>query len=240
MTDKTENKELQAENAQLKEELAKPYDLGVSQLQYDLGNILACIHRDGGHYQIEHGTKKAATDAVAIICEWRNAFDELATEQGKSFTLGQCLDESRKELAAMREQEPVAYANEHFELILDGPDSCAVIKFQRDEKMKYTYPVYAAPVAKDSPEQQEPVAWQLTASNGLRCLVYELRSDLIGWAITPLYVHPDPVAKVPDGLVLVPKEPTEAMRRAADKLGATFSIGDEWTAMINAAQEEGK
>ena len=139
---------LQAENAQLKEELAKPYDLGVSQLQYDLGNILACIHRDGGHYQIEHGTKKAVTDAVAIICEWRNAFDELATEQGKSFTLGQCLDESRKELAEIRKQEPVAYANEHFELILDGPDSCAIIKFQRDEKMKYTYPFYVAPVAK--------------------------------------------------------------------------------------------
>ncbi len=32
-----------------------------------LGNLLAIIHRDGGHYQQQHGTKKAVDDAHA---EW--------------------------------------------------------------------------------------------------------------------------------------------------------------------------
>ena len=107
-------KELQAENTRLKEELAKPYDLRVSQLQYDLGNILACTHRDGGHYQIEHGTKKAATDAVAIICEWRNAFDELAETKIFSKIVFDQLQALQEEVAAMREQEPArpAFTND--------------------------------------------------------------------------------------------------------------------------------
>lgn len=32
-----------------------------------LGNLLAVIHRDGGHYQAEHGTEKAAKDAEAVV-----------------------------------------------------------------------------------------------------------------------------------------------------------------------------
>lgn len=32
-----------------------------------LGNLLAVIHRDGGHYQAQHGTKKACEDAEAIV-----------------------------------------------------------------------------------------------------------------------------------------------------------------------------
>lgn len=32
-----------------------------------LGNLLAIIHRDGGHYQDQHGTARAATDAGATV-----------------------------------------------------------------------------------------------------------------------------------------------------------------------------
>lgn len=49
--------------------------------EYRLGSLLAVIHRDGGHYQTEHGTEKACADAVQRICDTRarlGAADELA------------------------------------------------------------------------------------------------------------------------------------------------------------------
>lgn len=36
-------------------------------------NLLAYIHRDGGHYVSKHGTIKAYEDAVKKICDWREA-----------------------------------------------------------------------------------------------------------------------------------------------------------------------
>ena len=33
----------------------------------DLLNLLAVIHRDGGHYVNDHGLKKAIEDAIKII-----------------------------------------------------------------------------------------------------------------------------------------------------------------------------
>ncbi len=35
-----------------------------------LGNLLARIHRDGGHYVMEHGWQKAAEDAEAKVVQW--------------------------------------------------------------------------------------------------------------------------------------------------------------------------
>lgn len=46
-----------------------------------LGDLLAVIHRDGGHYQAEHGTAKAIEDAIAAVHSLRAqvcAVDELA------------------------------------------------------------------------------------------------------------------------------------------------------------------
>ena len=43
-----------------------------------LGNLLAVIHRDGGHYQNEHGTDKAIADAEQRIRATHGAADELA------------------------------------------------------------------------------------------------------------------------------------------------------------------
>ena len=42
---------------------------------------------------------------------------------------------------------------------------------------------------------------------------------------------------VPEGFVLVPVEPTEAMLKAAHSLPDVFSLGDEYKAMIAAAKE---
>ena len=35
--------------------------------EYNLRNLLAIIHRDGGHYTSEHGLEKATEDAIIII-----------------------------------------------------------------------------------------------------------------------------------------------------------------------------
>ena len=43
-----------------------------------LGNLLARIHRDGGHYQSEHGTEKAACDAEMLVCGWLGQAEQIA------------------------------------------------------------------------------------------------------------------------------------------------------------------
>jgi len=56
-------------------------DRTIAALSSQLGNLLAVIHRDGGHYESEHGTEKAVTDAMQRICDTRaglDAADELA------------------------------------------------------------------------------------------------------------------------------------------------------------------
>lgn len=42
--------------------------------KFNLGNILAVIHRDGGHYQGEHGGKKATDDAISA---WANLMTDI-------------------------------------------------------------------------------------------------------------------------------------------------------------------
>jgi hypothetical protein len=43
----------------------------VALLDHSLGNVLARIHRDGGHYVQEHGVEKACEDADEIIVQLR-------------------------------------------------------------------------------------------------------------------------------------------------------------------------
>ena len=38
-------------------------------------NLLAVIHRDGGHYETEHGTARACADAEKIVIAERNKDD---------------------------------------------------------------------------------------------------------------------------------------------------------------------
>jgi hypothetical protein len=44
--------------------------------EYLLGNLLAIIHRDGGHYLAEHGWEKAVEDAIEKVCYARVLLDE--------------------------------------------------------------------------------------------------------------------------------------------------------------------
>lgn len=42
---------------------------------YWLGELLAVIHRDGGHYQSQHGTEKAVRDAIDTVNQLRIKLD---------------------------------------------------------------------------------------------------------------------------------------------------------------------
>lgn len=43
----------------------------------DIHSLLAVIHRDGGHYEIEHGLDKAIEEALNIIIEDREYISNL-------------------------------------------------------------------------------------------------------------------------------------------------------------------
>ena len=56
----------------------------IESLREQLGNLLALIHRDGGHYQANVGTDKAVIDAQKVLLDWRQSHDELAAmKEGK-------------------------------------------------------------------------------------------------------------------------------------------------------------
>ncbi len=48
-----------------------------------IGNLLAVIHRDGGHYAAEHGILKACADAERTITDERRALREAEAECDK-------------------------------------------------------------------------------------------------------------------------------------------------------------
>lgn len=50
----------------------------IAELEQRLGNLIARIHRDGGHYIQEHGWTKAEADADAQVVAWLAATDRIA------------------------------------------------------------------------------------------------------------------------------------------------------------------
>lgn len=60
-----------------------------------------------------------------------------------------------------------------------------------------------------------------------------------GFKVIPLYLHARPGPVVPDGYVMVPKEPTEEMLQASYREAAVYSP-TAYRAMIAAAQQDGK
>lgn len=45
----------------------RPAPLGEARLRALLGDLLAVIHRDGGHYVEEHGWEQACADAERLV-----------------------------------------------------------------------------------------------------------------------------------------------------------------------------
>ena len=54
-------------------------EVRIKELDQSLGNLLAIIHGDGGHYYAKHGAKKAVNDAHAKYCGMLVRIDELAS-----------------------------------------------------------------------------------------------------------------------------------------------------------------
>jgi len=76
----------------------------IDRLSTELANLLAVIHRDGGHYQAEHGTVKAVEEAKATVFRERAelaALRKAMQEFHDSYELDGYVDTSK--LAALQE-----------------------------------------------------------------------------------------------------------------------------------------
>ena len=93
----------------------------------------------------------------------------------------------------------------------------------------YTIPLYAAPPAKVEQQSQEPVAWMGRDGEDFS---YKESS----YFTKPLFLAPQPA--IPEGYMLAPKEPTEAMILAArhSHEGEVYLPYSVYKSMIEAAQ----
>ena len=66
---------------QLGTQIRPQIEPAIVQLQKHLGNLLARIHGDGGHYQDEHGVEKAVADADLKFCEMQRQIEELKQDK---------------------------------------------------------------------------------------------------------------------------------------------------------------
>lgn len=67
--------EAQAARAEAAESRAEAMERALCDADARLGNLLARVHRDGGHYQDQHGTEKACADADLIVSDLLAAQD---------------------------------------------------------------------------------------------------------------------------------------------------------------------
>ena len=83
----------------------------VAQLEHWLGNLLAVIHRDGGHYESEHGTEKACADAETAVHVLRGSLEGyVEANRHMKGELDDALEDARKyceakgEIARLRDR----------------------------------------------------------------------------------------------------------------------------------------
>lgn len=83
-------------------------NLEMVELRRQLGDLLAVIHRDGGHYQAEHGTEKAVADAHERIVELRTLLqNERYWMQAAKERIGE-LEQQLADAAINRRRETIA------------------------------------------------------------------------------------------------------------------------------------
>jgi len=72
--------------------------------EYWLGSLLAVIHRDGGHYEAEHGTARAADDAIAAVHVLRGSLEGyVEANKHMKGELDDAIEDARKYADAQRE-----------------------------------------------------------------------------------------------------------------------------------------
>ena len=59
----------------------------LTKIQRYLNDLLAIIHRDGGHYQAEHGYEKAVRDAINVISQQMEQIAALIAKRDEDFEL---------------------------------------------------------------------------------------------------------------------------------------------------------
>ena len=94
---------LRAENAILRSQLVEGDTHHIVQglrAQLDMGlNLLAVIHRDGGHYEAEHGFDQAVKDAQALVLAERA---QLATKHEHQHGIDVCVYCAKGDLAVQQ------------------------------------------------------------------------------------------------------------------------------------------
>lgn len=70
-------------DAQALQGAAREYQERWQQAYTLLNNLLAVVHRDGGHYVVEHGLGKATSDACAAVIEARARVSEAEAERDR-------------------------------------------------------------------------------------------------------------------------------------------------------------
>lgn len=99
-----------------------------------LRNLLARIHRDGGHYAAEHGLEKATEDADQIVAEvfadrdhWKRSFDNMA---------GDVFEEKRRHAVTQFDRDRLAGEVERLnEMLAADADSWRAVLAARDAEV---------------------------------------------------------------------------------------------------------
>lgn len=157
-----------------------------------LSNLLTRIHRDGGHYEAEHGTDKAREDAGRIIAELyaSTPANPAQVTDADSDLLSQCY-------IAMRDAMSVIDVNEG-----PGLKHSKILNALADARVKIERRTERQPVAAISVAAKElygPFGW-LNGCRGLSEDSWNLESDPLEnsdeYFAVPLYALTDPFKEV--------------------------------------------
>lgn len=159
----------------------------------------------------------------------------------------------RMALAAMDSSESVELPLDYLQGHKDGLEWAAQLaEANQPETGDWLYdnPIELAKAIRKGPDMppvqpvadSEPVAWTWQHLKQWYVTNDEERARELAWdgvKVEQLYRHAQPVPVVPDGYVMVPKEPTEEMLQASYREAAVYSP-TAYRAMIAAAPQEGK
>lgn len=102
-----------------------------------VGNLLAVMHGDGGHYQDLHGTKKAAEDAEAKYHNLQRRLDTNSEERmSTERVLQEVLQERQRQDAKWGQQNHVIVTERPY-LDAGGPKDTREVYFDKAEQYKH-------------------------------------------------------------------------------------------------------
>jgi hypothetical protein len=117
-------------------------------LNNHLGNLLAVIHRDGGHYQGDNGTDQAVSDGMQIVSSLIAERDALSLECDR----WQYAHDKVKEMVTLEELKNKQLKADIYDTKRERDDLMAanVLISQQNERLRAALEQYAAPGNWDS------------------------------------------------------------------------------------------